>query len=62
MFHSDGTAENFRIIMQVGGQFRTQNAAEVVCLREQAFSTIHHRTRAKLAWLSLHSDSHREGE
>lgn len=61
-FHSDGTAENFRTIMQVGGQFRTQNVAEVVCLRGQAFSTIHHRTQAKRVWLSLHSGSLREGE
>jgi hypothetical protein len=48
--------------MQIGGQFRTQNVAEVACLRGQAFSMIHHRTRAKLVWLSLHSDSRREGK
>jgi hypothetical protein len=48
--------------MQAGDQFRTRNVVQVVCLRGQASNMTRHRTRAKQVWLSLHSDSRREGK
>jgi hypothetical protein len=62
IFHFIVISYNFRLIMQVGGQFRTQNVEEVACLRGQASNMIRHRTLAKLEWSSLHSGSHTEGE